>query len=558
MTQLEALEILKTGRNVFLTGPAGSGKTHLTNSYIAYLKKNDIDPGITASTGIAATHMGGMTIHSWAGIGVKDTLDESDLEAMAEKPYLSKRFEKVRVLIIDEVSMLHHFRLDLVDQVLRTMKGTSDPFGGVQVVLVGDFFQLPPVQRGFSESGEETQFVYHGEAWKQGDFTVCYLSEQFRQKDDSMIDILNEIRSGDVSDASKKLLETRMGKTPEKGVRATKLFTHNMDVDALNALELEKLQSPEEALYVMSAKGHLPIVEILKKSCLAPEKLKLKLGAAVMCVKNNFEEGYVNGTLGMVVSCKKSLHPVIRTTGGREITIEPASWKIEEDGKVKAEITQYPLRHAWGITVHKSQGMSLDAVEVDLSKAFEPGMGYVALSRVRSLAGLSILGLNATALMVHEDVLLFDRELQEQSSVARKTILKNTEKLHGEQKDFLEWAVPKSKGGSGLKLAPHELTALLIEERKSLKDMASERGVTTETILTHIEKLISEGVEPDIAYLKKEISFAHWKKIEKAINEILETDDEVLLSKVKNKVGPNVSYLHIRLGRVLLGCGPRG
>ena len=336
MTQSEALEILKTGRNVFLTGPAGSGKTHLTNSYIAYLKKNDIDPGITASTGIAATHMGGMTIHSWAGIGVKDVLHESDIEAMLEKPYLSKRFEKARVLVIDEVSMLHHFRLDLVDQVLRGVKGNSDPFGGVQIVLVGDFFQLPPVHR----MGEpETNFVYHSEAWKGGDFTICYLSEQFRQKDDHMIRILNEIRSGDVSDASRKLLEKRIGKATPAGLRATKLFTHNIDVDALNMLELEKLQSIEQAEYSMSAKGHLPIVETLKKSCLAPEKLMLKLGAAVMCVKNNFEEGYVNGTLGTVVSCKKSLHPVIRTSMGREITIAPASWKIEEDGKVIYQVT---------------------------------------------------------------------------------------------------------------------------------------------------------------------------------------------------------------------------
>lgn len=551
MTQVEALEILKTGRNVFITGPAGSGKTHLTNSYISYLKKNDIDPGITASTGIAATHMGGMTIHSWAGIGVKDSLSESDLEDLAERPYLAKRFERVRVLIIDEVSMLHHFRLDLVDEVLRAMKGNNDPFGGVQVVLVGDFFQLPPVHR----MGEpESHFIYHSESWKNAGFTVCYLDEQFRQKDDKMISILNEIRSGEVSERSRALLEERLNAPGLKGVRATKLFTHNVDVDTLNAMELEKLESIEQAEYEMKSRGHAPIVEILKKSCLAPEKLKLKLGAAVMCVKNNFEEGYVNGTLGIVVSCKQSLHPVIRTLAGREITIEPASWKIEEEGRIKAEIIQYPLRHAWGITVHKSQGMSLDAVEVDLSKAFEPGMGYVALSRVRSLDGLTVLGLNDIALQVHEDVLEYDNELKEQSQKGKESIFKNTKKLAEDQKDFLEWALPRKK--ITLKVPPHEITAALIEERKSLKDMALERKVTTETIVAHIEKLIQEKYEPELGYLRKEISPTHWKKIEKAIKEILEHEDEILLSKVKNKVGPNVSYLHIRLARALMGHAP--
>ncbi len=550
MTQSDALEILKTGRNVFVTGPAGSGKTHLINSYIAYLKKNDIEPGVTASTGIAATHMGGMTIHSWAGIGVKDSLSDNDLETLAERPYLSKRFERVKVLIIDEVSMLHHFRLDLVDQVLRAMKQSNDPFGGVQIVLCGDFFQLPPVSR----MGEpEANFIFHSESWKQADFTICYLEEQFRQKDDPITAILNEIRSGEVSEQSLELLKGRMKKSKAKDV--TKLFTHNVDVDSLNALELEKLQSPEEAEYQMSSKGHAPIVEILKKSCLAPENLKLKLGAYVMCVKNNFEEGYVNGTLGMVVSCKRTQSPVIRTLAGREIKIEPASWKIEEEGKVKAEITQYPLRHAWGITVHKSQGMSLDAVEVDLSKAFEPGMGYVALSRVRSLDGLTILGLNDIALRINDEVLEHDNELKEQSEKAHEKIFKNKKQLAQDQNDFLDWAVPKSK--INLKIPPHEITAGLIEERKSLSEMALERKVTTETIVAHIEKLLEEKYEPELGYLRKEISQTHWKKIEKAINEILETDDEVLLSQVKNKVGPNVSYLHIRLARVLLGHAPQ-
>jgi ATP-dependent exoDNAse (exonuclease V) alpha subunit len=322
MKQKQALDLLKTGRNVFITGPAGSGKTHLVNSYIAYLKQNNIEVGVTASTGIAATHMGGMTIHSWAGIGINTYLSEGDLEAMAEKSYLAKRFEKVKVLIIDEVSMLHHFRLDLIDRVLRAMKLPNEPFGGVQVVLVGDFFQLPPVAR-FGEP--PAQFIYHSDAWHAAGFTICYLEEQFRQQDDVAISILNEIRAGDISQKTRKLLESRVkaktkaksGATTETvtttvaGPEPTRLFTHNEDVDAINQAELERLATTEEAEYEMTWRGKEFIVETLKKSCLAHEKLRLKVGARVMCVKNNFEQGYVNGTLGTVVSCKGGQDPVI-------------------------------------------------------------------------------------------------------------------------------------------------------------------------------------------------------------------------------------------------------
>lgn len=547
MRQKQALELLKTGRNVFVTGPAGSGKTFLINSYIKYLKDHDVDIGITASTGIAATHMGGVTIHSWAGIGVNAYLDESEIEAMAEKPYLSKRFEKVKVLIIDEVSMLHHFRLDLVDQVLRQMKGVNDPFGGVQVILCGDFFQLPPVSR----MGEpESYFIYRAESWRDAGFTICYLEEQFRQSDSGVINILNEIRAGKVSSKSHKLLNDRINKKTTD-FEPTKLFTHNDDVDNINYTELENLRSDEEAVHHMYTKGQPYILETLKKSCLAMPILKLKVGARVMCVKNNFEEGYVNGTLGVVVSCKKDEDPVIRLLNGKLITIEKASWKIEEDGNVKAEIVQYPLRLAWAITVHKSQGMSLDAVEVDLSKAFEPGMGYVALSRVRSLEGLTILGLNKIALEVNEEVLVFDEKLRGSSKLSEERFsMTDPKTIQKEQEDFLQHIKPKKKES---KLSSHEQTAILLEKKMALEDIAKERGVTQETIVEHIEKLINEDAFIDITYLKKEISQTHWIKINKAFEELLEEGDTILLSQAKQKLGANISYLKIRLARAIKG-----
>lgn len=582
MTQRDALNILKTGANVFLSGPAGSGKTYVLNEYITYLKEHEVPIGITASTGIAATHMGGVTIHSWSGMGVKNSLSDHDLAALFEKKQLTRRFEETPVLIIDEVSMLHHFRLDMLDQIAKKLRKNAEPFGGMQVVLCGDFFQLPPV----SKYGEpETHFVYRSEAWRDGKFTICYLHENYRQVNDPLVNVLNEIRSGEVSDEAREQLKSRFrGSEPlpaaadseSELIEPTRLYTHNVDVDSVNENELGKVDAAEFT-YEMYSKGKKPLVEALKKSCLAPEDLRLKVGARVMCVKNNFEEGYVNGTLGVVVSCGYDVDPVIHTApspdypNGRRITIERASWTIEDDGKVLAEISQYPLRLAWAITVHKSQGMSLDAVEVDLSKSFEPGMGYVALSRVRTLNGLHILGINERAFAVHPEVLQYDRHLQELSNKAEGVLAATDEKeLVRAQEEFLAKVAPLHAIGSGkqgerrkeAKVSTYAKTAALIKKEKTLKEIAKERDMTVETIISHLEKLIEDGSETsglalnDLYRFKYEISPQHFPKIEKALEEVdLAQNDgkPPLLSPVKNIVGPNISFKDIRLARVLLG-----
>lgn len=458
MTQKDALDILKLGHNVYLTGPAGSGKTYLLNEYIAYLKENGISVGISASTGIAATHMGGTTIHSWCGMGIRDSITSGEINEMLKKPYLKKRFLHTKVLIIDEVSMLHSFQLDMIDHICRVAKKNDQPFGGMQVIMCGDFFQLPPVtkrqlhsvkldsQSGLYDNEKKPQidgsdFVTSSNIWSQMQLRICYLDEQHRQDDRAFLRILNDIRSGEVSEDTVEALSERLNKEPEGYSEPTRLFTHNADVDTINNSRLEAL--PGEAHeYFMSSRGSIKIIEGLKKNCLAPVRLLLKKGAQVMFVKNNYEVGYVNGTLGEVIGFTREDAPIVRTFDGTEITVGQMSWEIKEENVELAAISQIPLRLAWAITVHKSQGMSLDAAEVDLSRSFVPGQGYVALSRLRNLSGLKLMGMNHMALTVNPDVSEIDREFRKASDQAALGIasIDQTDKLlrHKEYLAFLK------------------------------------------------------------------------------------------------------------------------
>lgn len=546
MTQEEAFDVLKLGHNVYLTGSAGSGKTFLLNRYIKYLKSHNVPVAVTASTGIAATHISGVTIHSWSGMGIKDKLTDWDLEGMQEKKYLWDRFQNTKVLIIDEVSMLHHFRLDLADKIIRAFRRSDLPFGGMQVVLCGDFFQLPPVAR----AGEpEARFIYDSESWSAMDLKICYLREQHRQTDSAYLDVLNDIRRGNMSEKSLGHLRSRYNKEPRCSIEPTKLYTHNIDVDRINSQKLDEIKGEEETL-TMSSRGKEHIVLALKKSCLAPEVLKLKKGAKVMFVKNNYEKGYVNGTLGKVVGFEFGA-PIVEIVSGERITAEPISWTIEEEGKMKAEIRQTPLRLAWAITVHKSQGMSLDAVEVDLSKSFEKGMGYVALSRVRTLDGLKLLGLNDTAVEVDEDVLEFDRELGARSArLAEEIGRMDKEEKTSRQEKYLASIAPKGKLKKK-KVSTYEATRELLLQKLSIKEMAKKRGMTEGTIINHLEKLAEKGNGAiDLSYLK--LDGPRMDTIKTVFETLRKKTGEARLAPARNILGRDFSYDELRLARLFL------
>ncbi len=584
MTQAEALDILKMGKNVFLTGPAGSGKTHVLNAYVKYLKSHAVDVAVTASTGIAATHIGGMTIHSWSGLGIRDTLTDYDIEDLMERQYLYKRFERTKVLIIDEVSMLHHFRLDLIEWICRQMKRSEKPFGGMQVIVCGDFFQLPPVSRGVrsdvitsqdlardyqSRANDnldkvygsrrevtDSEFAYKAESWLASKFTVCYLEEQHRQKDNTYLSILNQIRQNKVTKNTIELLKTRFNKDPDSGAESTRLYTHNIDVDVVNNRHLSLIKA-EEKSYQMSWKGSQGLAQTLIKSCLSPERLVLKKGARVMFTKNHPEGMYVNGTLGVVSEFNSFGEPVVETNSGMKFSVTNQSWKIEEEGKVKAEIAQLPLRLAWAITIHKSQGMSLDAMEVDLSKAFAKGMGYVALSRVRSLGGMKLLGFNDMSLEVDPEVLEMDKNFRDKSIDAVNDLKEmSREDIVEAQSIWMKKIEPEEKikikkKEKELKVPTQEITRRMLEHETSLKEIAEARGVKEETILSHIEDLQTENNCPDIDYLKRELKRSELDDIISAFRKT----DTTTLSPVYNlllKQKKKPTYQKIRLARLFL------
>jgi len=423
MKQKEALDILKSGYNTFLTGPPGSGKTFLLNKYIEYLRKNNVSVSITASTGIAATHMGGVTLHSWSGLGIREDLDDQEVKKICEKGYLRKRIKATNVLIIDEISMIKASQFEAVNKICQYSKRSLRPFGGMQVICSGDFFQLPPVERSIDGSpAKEIKFVDESDIWKKMEMKICYLDEQHRTKDKKLHKILNYIRESEV-EKSKDLLfaDQKEAKTSKR--ISTKLYTHNVDVDSINYSELAKIKG-KEYFYQMALRGNPLVAEILKKSCLAPEKLILKEGAEVMFIKNNFDAGYVNGTQGKIIGFGEGDLPIVETQDGKKITVKYADWSIEEENSIVAGISQIPLRLAWAITVHKSQGMNLDSAEIDLSRCFLEGMGYVALSRLKSLKGLRLMGINNLAFRVNSKALEMDKQFRKLSKTASAELKK--------------------------------------------------------------------------------------------------------------------------------------
>lgn len=584
MRQSSALDILKTGQNVFLTGSAGSGKTYTLNQYIDYLRARRVPVAVTASTGIAATHMNGTTIHSWSGIGIKDELSDRDLANLSRKQFLADRLKDTAVLIIDEISMLHAKQLNLVSQVLKYVRKNDKAFGGIQVVVAGDFFQLPPI--GSKGETNREKFAFMSEAWLDAKFHICYLSEQHRQVSEAanggldLDDILNQIRRQEVTFEAIAALEATFDQDVD--IKRTRLYTHNLNVNKINDKELTALDG-EMMRFEATSTGDSKLVETLKKTVRTQDDLVLKVGAKVMFIKNNSELGVSNGTMGELIgfaavkiddskdtsddliedntknaesATDKSIKdkgqkttkdkdsdkkppkdkkptmqkmPVVRLNSGREVIAEPEEWIIEDEtGDVLASYLQVPLCLAWAITIHKSQGMTLEAAEIDLSRTFELGQGYVALSRLKSLAGLQLLGMNDMSLQLDPlargadkrflalseeadaNYAMLDEESMTQAhekfilksgGTLSKSVIEAYANLQKKRREQQQAQIDKKQklGNQVSDKSDSTLlaTRILLEESLSIAEISQARQLSQSTIMRHIAELKSQ--DPSLA-----------------------------------------------------------
>lgn len=650
MKQATALDILKTGKNVFLTGSAGAGKTYTINQYLHYLRARDVAVAVTASTGIAATHMNGMTIHSWAGIGISNELTAKDIARIKKRTVVVERIERTKVLVIDEISMLHRQQFELINQVLQAIKENTLPFGGIQLLVAGDFFQLPPI--GEPHESNRDKFAFMAQAWLDADFQICYLSEQHRQTTDKtavlgntyygldLNAILNQIRSQQFTPHIMPALTA----TAEHVLadNRTRLFTHNVNVQAINEQELGKLTTAAHTFRAWG-EGDEKLVETLKKSVRNTPELVLKLGAKVMFIKNNTELNVSNGTMGKVVDfvattlkqpnkqtnspsnnspsknlsepldeqalaadatalldaieqeqqadmadlldevnggqsqqthptdddtaatdtaddkLSELLYPLVELNDGRKVIAEYDSWRIDdEEGEILAAYYHIPLTLAWAITIHKSQGMTLDAAEVDLSKTFEKGQGYVALSRLKQLSGLQLLGVNELSLQLdplargadqrfqaisteqerefltrskkqlndlHREFIIQCRgTLDKEKIAAYENRAKQQQKLIEKRRHAVQQLQSLADDAAGV-ITPTVLeTKALLDESLTIAEIAQARNLAQSTVMGHIEKIAEHFPRANIAHLRPDDEWL--QPIDKAYQKIAKRDDK--------------------------------
>lgn len=419
--QREVIYAIEDGHNVFVTGRAGTGKSYL----LKYLKNEYINKGlhITASTGIAAVQVGGRTLHSWAGLGLGNMPVHQMLRNLfsAKGSRLRRKIKNAKMLAIDEVSMISSKTLDTLNELLKGVKENDKPFGGIQLILFGDFLQLPPVFKNFDVDDMEETFCFLSDSWGEANIRHFLLKKVFRQDEEEFIGLLNNIRYGTLTHGDVDILRQRYEARDNEGsIRPTKIVTHNAQVDRINRDRLKEIPS-RERVFKAEFDGSEAKCEFLRKNSIAPEELTLKIGAQVMMLKNTYQkDGVINGSLGIIrdFSAKKG-YPVVEFSNGEVITVGREVWAIEsydeKTGMIKEEasMSQIPLNLSWAITVHKSQGMTLDKVECDLAKAFADGQIYVALSRARTLDGLFIKSFDADKVSANPQIVEFYRAIEE-------------------------------------------------------------------------------------------------------------------------------------------------
>ncbi|KAK6188337.1 hypothetical protein SNE40_004529 [Patella caerulea] len=411
------LDIVLRGRNIFFTGSAGTGKSFLLKRIIGALPPHHTFA--TASTGVAACHIGGTTLHAFAGIGSGKAPLEQCIE-LASRKLITQQWKKCRHLIIDEISMVDGDFFDKLETVARVVKQCDQPFGGIQLIVCGDFLQLPPV----TKDSEKRKFAFQSKSWKDVMHVNLELTEVRRQSDKRFIAILQNIRNGRCPEMVYSTLKaTSQNNIQKDGILATKLCTHKEDVEQINIFHINKL--PGDKKRFVGTDTDSAYTKQLNNVCPVPDILELKQGAQVMLAKNlDIQKGLVNGARGIITGFDKRSDglPIVKFACGVEEIIKPVRWVMKVGGGVILCRKQVPLKLAWAISIHKSQGMSLDCVEISLSRVFEAGQAYVALSRARSLEGLRCVDFETSCVRANPEVLRFYHKLQLHQKMMQTTM----------------------------------------------------------------------------------------------------------------------------------------
>jgi ATP-dependent exoDNAse (exonuclease V) alpha subunit len=386
------LAAAQAGRNCFLTGMAGTGKSTTLRKFIREAVKR-VD--VTAPTGVAALNVGGMTIHRFCGMMLGPQVGQSNeeyFEILRRDPRRSilagfNRVKRCEVLVIDEISMLPGRQFDFVEYLFRQLRGRDESFGGCQVIATGDFLQLPPVR---TSDDQPYDWAFVSPAWEAAEFKTVILETVRRQDEPEFVQALAGFRMGHVWGGGARLLQSRVRSNPPSTM--PRLFTHNVQVDKWNAFQLSELPG-EESVLEAEQSGPEHQRQFLTRNLLTPETLRLKPGAMVMFTVNKNDSGrreplFVNGQVGIVEAIEPNA-VAVRSNSGELIQAERFTWQYDSQDPDAAKFSQFPLRLAWAMTIHKSQGLTLDSAFLDIRAAREPGQAYVAVSRVRTLAGLN-------------------------------------------------------------------------------------------------------------------------------------------------------------------------
>ena len=400
--QAKADSALRGSQNIFLTGGAGSGKSFLIRHFLRTQTSRDFP--VLASTGAAAVLIGGRTFHSFFGLGIMEGGVPATVEKAAKNRQVVRRLKKIKGFIVDEVSMLSGPTLRAAEIIARRVRESDLPWGGLRVIAVGDFAQLPPIERG---GGQKRGWAFLDSVWTFSGFETQFLRTQTRCRDEEYIRVLNDVREGRVTPLVRDYLNSKTGPVAED-FEGTRLFPRRDETERFNLSKLDALSGAAVRFDTVYS-GDARMIESLKKYSPLPDALFLKEKALVMLRQNDPQGRWVNGSTGHITSIKKT-ELKIELLNGRPIEIEPASFSLlDAEGQVTAAAVNFPVSLAWASTIHKSQGATLDKMMVNLSNLWEPGQAYVALSRLQHGADLSVEKWEARSIRVDTDVVNFYR-----------------------------------------------------------------------------------------------------------------------------------------------------